>query len=198
MSTNGFAHGSIVTLSGIKSRPELNQTYAVVLKPADGSEDSTLQSGGRVKVTSFPRALALKVACLRVLSEAEVQQIDWSVADFALPGKSQKATISAMIQHSQLHLGNIERCDELATAIWHAVSHGSPIPPRRKLHADFQSMILDNTQGHYIYVFGLDQIGHHLVLETRAGQARFYQSHVKTMVTNLGVQVGTIGFTGNG
>jgi hypothetical protein len=196
MSTAGFQHGSIVTLSGLRSRPELNQSYAVVLKPGDNDEDSKLESAGRVKVTSFPRALALKAVCLRVLSETEVQQIDWSIADFALPGQSQNATISSMVQHSQLHLGNINKCDEFATTIWRVVSQGISMPPRRKLQAHVKSMILDNTLGHYIYVLGLDQIGHHLVLETRAGQARLYQSHVKTMVTHLGQQVGRIGFTG--
>ena len=196
MSTCGFQHGSIVTLSGLISRPELNQSYAVVLKPANDDEYSKLESAGRVKVTSFPRALALKADCLRVLSGTEVQHIDWSIADFALPGQPQNATISSMVQHSQLHLGNINNCDEFATTILRAVSQGISMPPRRKLQANLKSMILDNTLGHYIYVLGLDQIGHHLVLETRAGQARLYQSHVKTMVTSLGQPVGRIGFTG--
>lgn len=54
------------------------------------------------------------------------------------------------------------------------------MPPKEQLLETQMDLFLNNTAGHHVYILCLDQIGHHVVLETRAGMARLFQSFVKT------------------
>ena len=67
--------GSIVRISGLKNRPDLNGTIAVVLKENEEEKEDLLQNG-RIKVTGSPKPFSIQRANLNpidVLNELKIQ-----------------------------------------------------------------------------------------------------------------------------
>ena len=176
---DSIKHGAIVRIVALKARSDLNGTFAIVLPPETAEERSSLEDKGRVKVSCFPNTLSLKKESLQVLLDREVDKIDWSYADFALPGDSQSAGLLETIRHAQSKVGCLNVCHDFGMAVWNALGGGHPMPPKVRLIKARMNLFLNNTAGHHVYILCLDQIGHHIVLETRAGMARFFQSFIK-------------------
>ena len=96
----GLKPGDRVTVTGLRSRPELNAKVAVVLAPE--------VKGERVKVTAFPAPIAVKRSCLSPAPAA----LDWSFADFLPPGVDPADnSIRGLIRAPGSPLGSIDRCD---------------------------------------------------------------------------------------
>ena len=185
--------GALVQIISLKSRPDLNGTYAVLLQPQSEAEHTDLEEKGRVKVTSFPKVLAVRRENVCVLSAMEVASIDWSFTDFALPGETENMSLLSLVRHPQRPVGSLDMCHDFASAVWAAVTTNAPMPPKMQLTKAAEELILNNTARHQVYILGLDQIGHHIVLETRAGMARFFQSFVKRSFPERRI---SFGFTG--
>ena len=101
----------MVILRGLQARPEMNNTFAVLLAAATTDEAQALESKGRVKVSSWPKPLSLKRECVHVATQDEVEAVDWSFADFAFPGDTHNASIKDGVSHALSRFGLVDRCD---------------------------------------------------------------------------------------
>jgi len=193
MNIRSIKYGAIVKIVKLKARPQLNDTFAVLLPPETKQERSDLKLKNRVKVSSFPNTLSLRRECINVLSADDIQMIDWSFSNLKLPGDTDCASVLAAIRHPQSTLSLHSECDKFAQTLWNTVAQGVPMPPRQQLTKDMKNMFLNNTAGHHLYFLGLDQIGHHIILETRAGMARMFQSFMKSSTVETSEVMGFSG-----
>lgn len=116
--------------------------------------------------------------------------IDWSFMDDAFPGCTGKATVFNLIRHPTFFLGDLYKCSEFAERLWELIAKGIPRPPNRYLTELERRAVSDHTAVHCIYFFALEQIGHHIVIETRAGSARVYQCYVELIPDENGDSFG--------
>lgn len=189
MDVGGMAHGTVVQIQDLKSKPELNGLCTVILEPQTAKERVELEKAGRVKVAARPKTLALRPENVKCLGRKDLERIDWSFADIKLPGDKQFATATAAIKHPQSRCGHLHRCDEFADVLWRILASVDQ-PPRLQLDSERVEAILHEILPHCFHFFALDQIGHHLVIEKRAGRARVFQSYVKHTVQESGLKVG--------
>lgn len=190
MAATGMAHGTVVQLHGLKSKPELNGQYSVILEAQNATELAELEKSGRVKVAAHPKTLSLKPECVRCVGAKELDSIDWSFADVTLPGERGFATARAAIKHSESRCGHVHRCDEFADILWSILSQDMPKPPRNQVNKEMLERILNEMIPHCFHFFALDQIGHHFVIEKRAGRARVFQSYIRDFVQESGRKIG--------
>jgi len=183
-------HGTVVQLQDLKTKPELNGLCTVILEPQNAKECSELEKAGRVKVAAWPKTLALRPENVKCLEQKDLERIDWSFADIKLPGDKKFATATAAIKHPQSGCGHLHRCDEFADVLWRILVEGVDQPPRLQLNSERVEAILHEILPHCFHFFALDQIGHHLVIEKRAGRARVFQSYVKHTIQESGLKVG--------
>lgn len=116
--------------------------------------------------------------------------IDWSFADVILPGEAEFATARAAIQHPDSRCGHVHRCDEFADILWNILTQDMPQPPRLQVDTDMVQRILNDAVPHCFHFLALDQIGHHLVIEKRAGRVHVFQSYIIDTIQESGRKVG--------
>ena len=131
---------------------------------------------------------AAGLLCVEVMTKSlrngaarQIEGNSWSFADCSLPGEREEATLEAAIRHPSGYLGDIDVANELVDAAWAVLSQGKPAPLKEHLTRSWQAKILNNTAGHHVYFLGLEQVGHFIVLETRAGLARFFPIVYQTL-----------------
>lgn len=166
-----------VQLQGL-SWPELNGKIAVVLAPDDAAESRQFEKSGRVKVSSYPKPLSLKPENLVAAPPPKfaTPQLPFTLLQIA----RRDATVSrfceaAAAQEGQRlgleRIGDFDEPLDLVEALWQC--HGA-IPPAEPFPEDLVCRIAD-TSGHWLYWLGLEQVGHHLLLEACDGVWRGYQ-----------------------
>eukprot|EP00416_Gambierdiscus_australes_P040055 CAMPEP_0171105416 /NCGR_PEP_ID=MMETSP0766_2-20121228/62632_1 /TAXON_ID=439317 /ORGANISM="Gambierdiscus australes, Strain CAWD 149" /LENGTH=383 /DNA_ID=CAMNT_0011566263 /DNA_START=56 /DNA_END=1207 /DNA_ORIENTATION=+ len=171
-----------VRLHGL-SNSQLNNGVGVVLPPDDAAEKRRLEESGRVKVSSYPKALSLKPENLAMA--------EWP--DFATPPlpftvlqvvrcEDGVVKLCEEAAESGEDLGHIRLVGELdvpfkfAESLWQIYGGASEVAAR--LPADFERVILD-TPGHHLYWLSMQQIGHDVVIEACDGVWRGFQAMKK-------------------
>ena len=185
----GLKPGDRVTVTGLRSRPELNGKVAVVLAPE--------VKGERVKVTAFPAPIAVKRSCLGPAPAA----LDWSFADYLPPGVDPADnSIRGLIRAPGSPLGAIDRCDSLLRAVASLFPEmRAGLPPSRTVDLSTDDVLvramLDNTQVHALYYLEFDAMGHHVIVETQGGLARTHQSFIRARLETPFGKTITSGYT---
>ncbi len=179
--------GRRVRIAGLKSRPDLNGTIAVVLKPENEEEAEALRQSGRIKVTGMPKTMSIQLANLTPIDERS-ERTDWTCRDFVDRKKSKVTSmaIEDIIQNSNLR--DCSKCDEFVDTLCDILANGTSIPRHRFYEHVSKEGILNHTAKHCIYFCYFDQIGHRLVFETKDGKARLFQSFIKASITMSALQ----------
>lgn len=178
MAAGAPAPGARVLLQGL-SRAELNGRVAIVLEPDDEAEAAQLREAERLKVSHYPKALALRLANLAPAPPPdfatpplpfialEIVRQDPSVATLckaAAEAGEDLAGIGAV--------GGFDDPEGFAEALWQVYS---AVPPAGAMPKDLEALVLDSP-GHWLYWLGLEQVGHHLLIEACDGVWRGYQA----------------------
>jgi len=90
-------------------------------------------------------------------------------------------TIEAALSNPSSRYGLADECDLFAEELWRMimVEQPLPMPARVPFGKELSEQMLSNTGSHCVYFLALDQIGHHIIIETRAAQARLFQAYVR-------------------
>jgi len=170
--------GARVQLQGL-SRTELNGIVAVVLPPAGDDEARSLAEAGRMKVSHYPKALSLRPENLVPAPEPDFATpplpftaLEIVRFDAALALVCEEAARAGEGLRGLDIVGAMSAPEDFAEALWQV--YGA-VPPAFALPADFASRILD-TPGHHLYWLGLEQVGHHLLIEACDSVWRGYQA----------------------
>lgn len=166
-----------VQLHGL-SRAELNGRIATVLPPEDEAEASRLAESGRVKVSNCPNALSLRPDNLAPAPPPDfaTPPLPFTLLQIARKDASVAELCRAAAADGQaLGMERVAGLDEplgLAEALWKVYCD---VPPAGALVDDVSHIVLDSA-GHWLYWIGLEQVGHHIVIEACDGVWRGYQS----------------------
>ena len=170
-----FVVGSRVRIIGLKSRPELNGTIAVVLQPENDEEVEKLAKNGRIKVTGVPpKSMSIQRANLTPIDE-RTERTDWTCRTIMNRcSKISSMCIKDIIQNS--NLGDCSKCDEFVDRLCEIITDGTSLPRHRFYEQQLKDTVLNHTAKHCIYFCYFDHMGHCLVFETKGGKARLFQS----------------------
>jgi hypothetical protein len=174
---NAFEPLSRVCLHGLECK-ELNGSIANVLPPSSEAERQRLAETGRVKVSGYPKALSLRPENLQPASPANFNTppLPFTALDIVrLVPEVAKLCREAKECGENLAIGDIGYLDcphDFAEALWQVYCC---IQPASMMPTDFISIVLDRP-GHWLYWIGLEQVAHHIVIESCDGVWRGFQA----------------------
>jgi len=162
-----------VLLTGL-AKTELNGRIAVVLPPETEAETQRLAESGRVKVSNYPKALALQPENLAVAPAPDfvTKPLPFTMLQVARSDRMVMELCKAAAMGNIGKVGGISDALEFAESLWRVYGQ---VPAASPLPEDVVSLVLD-TPGHWLYWIGLEQIGHHVLIEACDGAWRGYQS----------------------
>mmetsp|Transcript_80670 Transcript_80670/g.159815 ORF Transcript_80670/g.159815 Transcript_80670/m.159815 type:complete len:618 (+) Transcript_80670:64-1917(+) len=162
-----------VLLAGL-AKAELNGRIAVVLPPESEAETQRLAESGRVKVSNYPKALALRPENLITAPAPDfvTKPLPFTMLQVARSDRKVMELCRAADMGGIGKVGDISDAFEFAETLWRIYGQ---VPAASPLPEDVISLVLD-TPGHWLYWMGLEQIGHHILIEACDGSWRGYQS----------------------
>jgi hypothetical protein len=181
-----------VRISGLKARPELNKTVAVVLEPDNEEERQQVRQSDRVKVNGVPNCLSLKTENLTIVNEAR-ERMDWTVSDYG--GQLGSLCLKGMIELKNGRVGHLDNANEFVDTMLNVVGGGAFVPKKPFTREVWYDLLLNNTAHHCVYFCHFYQIAQGLVLETQAGNARVYQASITGPMDINGVMLTKPGYT---
>lgn len=162
-----------VQLQGL-SREELNGCVAVVLPADDQAEAERLAASGRIKVSNYPKPLSVRPENVKAADDPDfaTPPLPFTVLQIARRDAAVVELCGAAARHDIVSVGNKSHPDEFAEALWRVYAD---VPPADQLPEDLVSVVID-TPGHWLHWVGLEQVAHHLIIESCDGVWRGYQS----------------------
>ena len=163
-----FTKGLRVRIKGIKSKPFLNGKICVVIKKIK-NEDRYKLTGFERDITGSIKTLSIATKNLTIVTNSP---IDWTICDDG-------STICDVIRKNPT-LRNIDECHIFEETLRQGLVQGYEMPCRSFSAAIVKDMKY-NTSVHAVFFIAFDVIAHHFVVETFQGQARLYQSYIKSV-----------------
>jgi hypothetical protein len=165
-----FTKGQRVRIKGIKSKPFLNGKICVVINKIKNKDRYKL-TGFERDITGFIKPLSIATKNLTIVTNSP---IDWTIYDDG-------STICDVIRKNPT-LRNIDECHIFEETLRQVLVKGYEMPCLPFSAAIVKDMKY-NTSTHSVFFCAFDVIGHHFVVETFQGQARLYQSYIKSVRT---------------
>lgn len=196
-----FDVGDRVKLHSLSSE-ELNGIIAVVLAPSGPDEEEQLNSSGRTKVSHYPKALSLKPEKLASAPSPnyEIQPLPFTVLQVVqhdeVVAKICKEAMDAADAGEEFdlirRLCGLTDPEEFAVSLWNVYGNTEPA---QALPDNLKEMTLDRP-GHRLYWIGLEQLGHHMIIEACDGTWRGFQAFQRTTAPEAPKEPGFKGFGG--
>ena len=183
-----IANGAICKLRGLVARADLNGSCVLVVAPLDGEEQAALRIKGRLKVQLCSSSPAVKSCSSGFIHVKPASLVASNDAEWTLgrPTHTSFAGMSLLeIVRRHATVGNEDNCRLFAEGLFGVLAD----PTRQSrlaidltapgMLAELAGLIKKGSSGHRVFMFGLDPIGHHLLLEAKNARYRIFQAYIK-------------------